>query len=106
KENDKIHCFIDGDSLDMRKASFILDTYNKEYPGQIQWHSIKGLNGMICQGNDTLRWESEKGEKTIKWKHHRIRIQYSTIEKNEDADHYMPWIEHPRSLKNGAFFYY
>jgi len=106
KENDKIHCFIDGDSLDMRKASFILDAYNKEFPGQIEWHSIKGLNGMICQGKDTLRWESEKGEKTIKWKHHRIRIHYSTTQKNEDADHYMPWIEHPKSLKNGAFFYY
>lgn len=106
KEDDKIHCFIDGDSVDMKKASFLLNAYNTYYPGKIEWHSIKGLNGMICQGEDTLSWESAKGAKNIIWKQHKIRIHYSAIKKNEEADHYMPWIEHPKSLKYGAFFYY
>jgi competence protein ComEC len=40
KEND-VYCFYDGDSTDLKKIDFITKSYQKLYPGNIHYYSIK-----------------------------------------------------------------
>lgn len=106
KQDDNIHCFIDGGPNEIKKVTFLLDAYKTCYPGELVFHSIKNQNGSLIQGRDTLIWETRKGEKTLQWKNHNIRIQYSATGKTHGFDLFMPWIEDTKSLKNGAVFYY
>jgi competence protein ComEC len=105
KNKDNIHCFVDAKPEDLKKSTFLLDAYSKCYPGNITWHSIKGNNGLFIVGSDTLKWQSLQDQKIITWKNSEIRVQFSATGDHEEVDIFMPWIEHPKSLKQGAIFY-
>ena len=105
KNGEQIHCFVDTSPQEISKAKFMLDAYTKCYPGNIEWHAIKGLNGSFILGNDTITWQTKEDEKVIQWNRKNIPIQYSATHKSDGNSIYMPWIEHPKSLKYGAIIY-
>ncbi len=51
KKENNIYCFYDGDSTDLKKIDFLTKSYQKLYPGKIQYCSIKNRDWNLNSKN-------------------------------------------------------
>ena len=106
KKGAQIVCFYDSEVNEKHKVEFMLASYLKCYPGEINYISINKKNISTQFGSDKIKLTKTASGKLLEINGREIPFIYSNktifIEKNSVK---MPWIEGERSLKNGSILY-
>jgi hypothetical protein len=106
KKGAQIVCFYDSEVSEKHKVEFMLASYLKCYPGEINYISINKKNISTQFGADKIKLTKTASGKLLEINGRKIPFIYSnkTIfsEKNSVK---MPWIEGERSLKNGSILF-
>jgi len=104
KKNQQMYCFYNDDNPD--KIKFSVQNYLKIFPGEPRYYSIKHQNVHVDNERFTLHLDWHKKDLLIQLNTHRIAIlsEASSKQNSTTKSYYMPWVEHPNSLKFGAKF--
>ena len=107
KKGSKTLCFYDAEESEKHKVGFMLASYSKCYPGEIEYISIYKKNMEVKFGEDEIRINKSETGKILEINNRKIPIIYSnkTIENTKNTLK-MPWIEGEKSLQKGSFFLY
>ena len=109
KQGNQIYCFYDGDSTDLKKIKFTILAYQKLYPGNLHYFSMKDRDWKLRTKNLISNVKKLKQGRLISINNHSYyikRYENDTTHIQNAKIILMPWLEKGNSseylLKNGG----
>jgi ComEC/Rec2-related protein len=105
KKGERSWCFYDSEN--QNKIEFSAMNYQKLFPSDMRYISIRNKNAELSFNGEHLKiMKTEFGrEVRLNKKIWRIYFQEKNGSNEKASSVFMPWITHPNSLKNGAKIY-
>lgn len=102
KKGERSWCFYDSENP--QKIEFSAMNYQKLYPSNMRYISIRNKNAELCFHDERFKvTKTDFGrEVRLNNKIWRIYFKKRKVSNDETSTVFMPWIVHPNSLNNGA----
>ena len=102
KQGNQIYCFYDGDTTDLKKIDFFIKSYQKIYPGEIKYLTIKEKDWKIKSNTLNVEIKKLKMGRSIKLNDRSFyvkRNEKDTAIIDGSKTLLMPWLENGNSCE-------